>query len=163
MGHALATLLNLMRLRSGPQELPADRGLLLVLVAVYLAQGFLAGELIDEQDAGPRTVVAIAVQFAAIIALLSWRKLRARALQTLTAMAGTGFLFGLLSLVVLVRVDPENPQPGLALAYLGLFIWSLVVDGHIYRHALSIRMSGGVLTAVLIFAANFVLLGALFG
>ena len=71
-------------------------------------------------------------------------------------------LDGLLSLAVLSRIDPANPQPNLALFYLALFVWSLLVDGHIYRHALSIKMGGGVLIAVLIFAANLVLLRMLF-
>jgi len=39
----------------------------------------------------------------------------------------------------------------------------LAVDAHIYRHALSIKMSLGVLLAVLIFAANFMVLNAVFG
>ena len=77
-------------------------------------------------------------------------------------MAGTGLLFGLLSLAVLSRIDPASPQPNLAAIYLLLFVWSLLVDGHIYRHALSIKLGGGVLIAVLIFAANLVLLRALF-
>jgi hypothetical protein len=163
MANVATTLLNLMRLRSGPQDLPAHRGLLIGLVVLYLAQGFLAGSVIGEPDAGPRTLVAIALQFAAIVVLLNLRGLRDRATQTLTAMAGTGFLFGLLSVALLSRIDTANPQPNLALLYLLLFIWSLLVDAHIYRHALSLGMSGGVLTAVLIFAANFVLLRIIFG
>jgi len=86
MTQAVTTLFNLMRFRSGPQDLPASRGLLLLLVVLYLAQGFLAGRVIDEADAGPRTVVAIAVQFAAIAALLNLRGLQARVPQTLAAM-----------------------------------------------------------------------------
>jgi hypothetical protein len=162
MTPVVTTLLNLMRFRSGPQDLPASRGLLLGLVILYLAQGFLAGRIIDEPDAGPRTIVAIALQFAAIAVLLNLRGLHARTQQTLSAMAGTGFLFGLLSLAVLSRIDPASPQPNLALFYLALFVWSLLVDGHIYRHALSIKLGGGVLIAVLIFAVNFILLRLLF-
>ena len=162
MAHVVTTLLNLMRFRSGPQDLPVGRGLLLLLVVLYLAQGFMAGGVIDEPNAGPRTVVAVAVQFAIIAALLNLRGLRVRTPQTLTAMAGTGFLFGLLSLAVLSRIDPANPQPNLALFYLALFVWSLLVDGHIYRHALSIKLGGGILIAVLVFAANFILLRMLF-
>ena len=162
MAHVVTTLLNLMRFRSGPQDLPVGRGLLLLLVVLYLAQGFMAGGVIDEPNAGPRTVVAVAVQFAVIAALLNLRGLRVRTPQTLTAMAGTGFLFGLLSLAVLSRIDPANPQPNLALFYLALFVWSLLVDGHIYRHALSIKLGGGILIAVLVFAANFILLRMLF-
>lgn len=162
MTDIVTTLLNLMRLRSGPQDLPVSRGVLLVLVGAYLGQGFLAGRMIDQPDAGPRTLVAIAVQFGAIVALLNLRGLRVRTPQTLTAMAGTGLLFGLMSLAVLSRIDPASPQPNLALFYLALFIWSLLVDGHIYRHALSIKLGGGVLIAVLIFAVNFILLRMLF-
>jgi hypothetical protein len=162
MATVFTTLLNLMRFRSGPQDLPVSRGLLLLLVVLYLAQGFMAGGVIDEPDAGPRTVVAVAVQFTVIAFLLNLRDLRVRTPQTLTAMAGTGFLFGLLSLAVLSRIDPANPQPNLALFYLALFVWSLLVDGHIYRHALSIKLGGGVLIAVLVFAANFILLRMLF-
>jgi len=162
MAYVVSTLLNLMRFRSGPQDLPVSRGLLFLLVVPYLAQGFLAGRVIDEADAGPRTVVAIAVQFVAIAALLNLRGLQVRTMQTLTAMAGTGLVFGLLSLIVLSRIDPAGPQPNLALIYLALFVWSLLVDGHIYRHALSIKLGGGVLIAVLIFAANFILLRMLF-
>jgi hypothetical protein len=69
----------------------------------------------------------------------------------------------LLALMLLVQLDPANPQPNVALAYLGLFVWSLLVDGHIYRHALSIKMSLGVLVAVLIFAANFLIMRVAFG
>jgi len=162
MPFIVTPLLDMMRLRSGPQDLPASRGLLLVLVALYLAQGFVAGSVIDEPDAGPRTALAVAVQFAAIGALLRVRGFVERTPQTLSALAGTGFLFGLLSVAVLSRIDPGAPQPDLALLYLGLFAWSLLVDGHIYRHALSIKLGGGVLTAVLIFAVNFALLRAVF-
>lgn len=162
MPFVVTTLLDLMRLRSGPQDLPPYRGLLLLFVALYLAQGFVAGSLIGEPDAGPRTAFAVAVQFAAIVALLRLRGLGERTPQTLSALAGTGFIFGLLSLAILSRIDPNEPQPDLALLYLGLFAWSLLVDGHIYRHALSIKLGGGVLVAVLIFAANFALLRVVF-
>ena len=69
----------------------------------------------------------------------------------------------LLALAILSRIDPAKSQPDLAILYLGLFGWSLAVDAHIYRHALSIKMGNGVLLAVLIFAANFMLLKAVFG
>jgi hypothetical protein len=44
-----------------------------------------------------------------------------------------------------------------------LFFWSLAVDGHIYRQALSSKMGTGLLVAVTIFAINFILLRLLFG
>lgn len=162
MNQGMGVFLDLMRLRSGPQDVPGSPVLLFVLAVFYVLQGFLTGELINEPDAAPRTFLAITVQFAVITVLLRVKNLGGRVQQTLTAMAGTGILFGLVSTPLLLQFKPDTDQPGLALAYLGLFAWSLAVDGHIYRHALSIKMSMGVLTAVLIFALNFVLLKSMF-
>lgn len=153
----------MMRLRSGPQDMPAGRSLAVLLALVYLSQGLIADKVLDEPDAFPRTVLAIGVQFGLIAALLNFRNLAPRINQTIGALAGTGFIFGLISIVLLTWVDPQKPQPDLALAYLVLFVWSLLVDAHIYRHALSIRMGMGVLVAVTIFTVNFILLKAVFG
>ena len=159
----IRTLLDMLRLRSGPQDLPAGAALAIALVVAWLAQGLLADRILNEADSTPRSLLALAVQFAAAIVLLKLRNFAARIPQTVSALAGTGFIFGLLALLLLAQFDPGRPQPGLALAYLALFVWSLTVDGHIYRHALSIKMSLGVLVAVLIFAANFSIAKAVFG
>jgi len=152
-----------MRLRSGPQDLPAGWVTAGLLAIAYLAQGLYADRALGEADGEPRSLLAISVQFLIVAALLSFRNLRERLPQTLGALAGTGFLFGLLSMLILLQVDPAKPQPDLALLYLGLFAWSMAVDAHIYRNALSVNMSIGVLLAVLIFALNFTLLKTVFG
>jgi len=156
-------LLDMLRLRAAPQDVPPGWLFATTLTIAYIAQGFIADQILGESDGAPRSLLAVAVQFACIALLLKARDFQARLPQTLTALAGTGFIFGLLSLLILTRVDPNRPQPDLALFYLILFGWSLAVDAHIYRHALSIKMNIGVLLAVLIFAANFMLLNAVFG
>ena len=156
-------LFDILRLRSGPQDLPAGIGVALILSVAWLAQGLLTDRVLDEAESAPRSLFAVLVQFGAVIVLLRLRNRAARIPQTISALAGTGFIFGLLALLLVLQLDPQRPNPGLALAYLGLFVWSLVVDGHIYRHALSIKMSLGVLVAVLIFAANYTLMRAIFG
>jgi hypothetical protein len=159
----IRTLFDILRLRSGPQDLPAGTGLSVVLAVAWLAQGLLTDQILDEADSAPRSLFAVLVQFGAVMALLRLRGRTARIPQTISALAGTGFIFGLLALFLVLQLDPQQPHPGLTLAYLGLFVWSLIVDGHIYRHALSIKMSLGVLVAVLIFAANYTLMRAVFG
>jgi hypothetical protein len=153
----------MLRLRSGPQDLPAGPQLAIILAIAYLAQGLAADRIMEPSDTQPASLLAIAVQFGAIIALLRLRRLAERVPQTISALAGTGFLIGLLSILLLRQLTPGEPQPELAMAYLGLFFWSLAVDANIYRHALSVNMSAGVLVAVLVFALNFVLLRAAFG
>ena len=163
IGRFVLVLLDMLRLRSGPQDVPPGWLMASALTLAYIAQGFIADQILGDSDGAPRSLLAITVQFSVIAVLLKARDFRARLPQALTALAGTGFIFGLLSILILTRVDPDRPQPDLALFYLILFGWSLVVDAHIYRHALSIKMNIGVLLAVLIFAANFMLLSAVFG
>jgi hypothetical protein len=153
----------MLRLRSGPQDMPAGAQLALMLAIAYLAQGLVADRIMDSSDAQPRSLVAIAVQFGVITILLRMRNLAERVPQTISALAGTGFLFGAVSILLLSRLTPGEPQPGLAMAYLGLFLWSLAVDAHIYRHALSVNIGFGVLVAVFVFALNFLVLRAAFG
>jgi hypothetical protein len=163
MSRFILKLLEMMRLRSGPQEMPAGWMHAAVLIAAYIAQGFYADQSLDEADNAPRSLLAITVQFSVITALLNFRNLSLRVPQTLAALAGKGFIFGILSLLILAQVVSGKSQQNLAYLYLGLFAWSLAVDAHIYRHALSIKMSIGVLLAVMIFAANFMLLKTVFG
>lgn len=153
----------MLRLRSGPQDLPAGWMLAIALSVAYLAQGLYADQLLGDGDGGPRSLLAIAVQFGVIAILLKQRNLDSRLPQTLAALAGTGFLFGLLAMLIIVQLDPEQLQPNLVILYFGLFFWSLTVDGHIYHHALSVKMRSGMLLAVLIFSINFILLRAIFG
>ncbi len=119
--------------------------------------------MLGEEDSTPRSLIAITVQFFVIAALLQLKKFSARLPQTLSALAGTGLVFGFLSVFLISQADPEQNQPILAMVWFGVFLWSIAVDAHIYRHALSIRMNLGVLLAVLIFAANFILLETVLG
>jgi len=163
MGRFVLILLDMLRLRSAPQDVPPGWLFATLLTLAYIGQGFIADQILGESDGAPRSLFAIGLQFTAVAALLKVRNLQERLPQTLSALAGTGFIFGLMSLLILTRVDPARPQPDLALIYLIIFGWSIAVDAHIYRHALSTKMNLGVLLAVLIFAANFILLNAIFG
>jgi hypothetical protein len=162
-GRFLLNLLDMLRLRSGPQDMPGGWPIAVSLALVYIGQGIIADRIMGDPDSLPRSLVAISVQFGIVAALLNLRSYQSRVPQTLSALAGTGFIFGLLSLLILTRVDPGKPQPDLALLYLILFGWSLAVDAHIYRQALSVKFGIGALMAVLIFAVNFMLLKTLFG
>ncbi|MBT8040349.1 MAG: hypothetical protein KJN78_08905 [Gammaproteobacteria bacterium] len=159
----LISFLDMLRFQSGPQDLPVSRRFMLVVVAIYLGSGLLAGNVLEEQDYAARVLLAIGVQFTIIGLLLNFRGLTERLPQTIAALSGTGFLFGLMSLYLISLIDKEQPQAGLAGLYLLLFLWSLAVDGHIYRHALSSKMGVGVLVAVTIFTINLMLSRTVFG
>lgn len=163
MGSILARLTDILRLRSGPQDMPAGWLPAVVLGLAYIAQGFWADRIFNESDTSPRSLLAITVQFLIIAALLNLKRLKSRLPQTLTSLAGAGLIFGFLSILLVYLTGPENTPAIIVLLWFALFLWSLAVDAHIYRHALSITMSLGVLLAVLIFAATFILIQTMFG
>jgi len=142
-------------MRTGPQALPAGWALAAGLSLAYIAQGLYVDRLLGKADSTPSSLIAITVQFFVIAAILYVKKISIRLPQTLSALAGTGLIFGFWIVFLISQAEPVRKQ--FALVTLGIILWSLAVDGHIYRHALSIKMNLGVLLAVLIFAANFIL------
>jgi hypothetical protein len=162
MGTVLVRLTDMLRLRSGPEDLPTGWNLAILLGFAYVAQGFFADQILGETDTAPRSLLAISLQFLAIGVLLNFRRQADRIPQTLSALAGVGLIFGVFSIILIHQANPNEDQPRLALVWFAVFLWSLAVDAHIYRRALSSTLSLGILVAVLIFAGNFILIQAIF-
>ena len=116
------------------------------------------GQQLGEEDSAAVNLAAIALQYAAVIVMLAIRKYPERLTQTLSALAGTSIIFTVLSFMFLSQADPDRQQPVLLMAWFGVFFWSLVVDAHIYKNALSITMAQGMLIAVLLLASSYVLI-----
>jgi len=152
----------MLRLRSGPQDLPAGWSLAILLGLAYIAQGFIADQILGETDTASRSLIAISVQFLVVGMLLNIRKQANRLPQTLSALAGVGLIFGMFSIILISQANPGEDQPRLAMVWFGVFLWSLAVDAHIYRRAMSTNLSLGILVAVLIFAGNFILIQTIF-
>lgn len=158
----LQQLLRVIALRRGPEDLPAGWSTAALMVLFYVSLGMLADNMLALGTSSFRSLVSIALQVVAISLLLRFSGHAERLPQTITAAAGTGCLFGLASIVLLAQSSGESLPQGVAVLWLALFIWSLVVDAHIYRRALSTRMSVGMLIAVMLFALNFMVIDALF-
>ncbi len=156
MNGLLTNLLLMLRMRTGPQDLPSSWSLAAVLLAAYLALGMYTGQSLGGDDAVIRSLAINALQIFAVAAMLRVRKFPERLAQTLAALAGTGIILGGLAFLFLSQANPEINQPLLGLAWFAIFAWSLAVDAHIYRHALAISLSQGVLVSVLLLAASYV-------
>jgi hypothetical protein len=162
MSVVVLNLARLLALRGGPQHLPASRPLMLFLLSAYLLQNVLTGTRLEDPDAASKSLVAVAVQVAAAAALLRWRRHPARFVQTVTALAGVGIVFNAISWMILARLDASQAQPQLAMAWFAVFIWSLAVDAHIYRHALSVRLPVAMLITVVLLAVSYLMIDLLF-
>ncbi len=154
-------------LRAAPQELPASR----VLLGFTLLSYLLFSWLLAVPDYGQVRAFQVALLDTALLivfvqALLYLLARGARILQTLTAMAGSGSLLGLLALPLVLWGQPSQADgqvSGLLLyAWLLLLVWNVLVAGHILRHALSTSLGIGAGVALLYALVSMQLFAALF-
>ncbi len=142
MGQLLSLYLQIALLRAGPQRLPPSRLLLVLLLASHALFGYLLGAL---DEPAPYALVHAALMTLLMVsvthALLLWCRHLERLAQTLSALAGTDLLLGLISLPIqLWSAAHGEPQVLKALLVLGLLVWSVVITAHILRHALDLAM-----------------------
>ena len=154
-------------LRAGPQDIPYSPLLLGLALAAYALIDLMVTSLaVAGATAVKMVLLDVAVMAVFLQLILQWYAKPARFLQTLTAMAGTGALLGLLAwplIRVLADVGPDGAPPLPAvLLWLALLIWSLVVLGHILRHALGVSLPVGVALGVLYSIAALALVRLLF-
>ena len=158
MNGILMNLARMLRLRGGPQNLPSSWPLMILLLSAYLVQNLVTGQQLEDENAAAKSLLAICLQVAVLTGLLIWRKHPERFAQTMSALAAMGVFFNMITWALLSMSDPTSNQPVLALIWFAVFIWSLFVDAHIYRNALSVPFAIGMLVTVLILAASYVLI-----
>lgn len=159
--------LDICLLRTGPQDVPVSRVLLWLSLAAYLLVSFILSlpgypSAVAARMAGVDLVLLVV--FATVPLYLLDKA--ARIGQTLTALAGSGALLGLLALPI-IRVlfegqDSGEIPPFAAMVWLILFGWSLLVVAHIMRHALSVPFAVGLGVAVLYTLVAMQVIGTLF-
>lgn len=169
--------IDMLLLRRGPQDMPSDWRLLVGLGVAYCSLAFAQMSLVA--PAGPaifQAVLATTLLAAYVNAVLRLRETPDRFVQTLSALFAIGSVLTLLilgptsALAPFLHAMAENsdaqtaPQPpAIALfAYMLVGVWNLVVFGHIYRHALEVRLWMGIGAAVtfeVVFLVCMTLLG----
>lgn len=144
--------LDLCLLRVPPQDLPASRWLMGFTLACYLLLSVLVASLTHGLAVGIQVALLDLALLAAFVAILLYLTGRPqRIVQTLSALAGSGFILGIPSLLLTLAADssvgPDNET--LSMFWLLLLLWNLVVTAHILRHALSASFALGVGVAVM--------------
>jgi hypothetical protein len=103
---------------------------------------------------------------AMTLSVLYLQRLQNRLKQTLTALAGTGMLIGVVAIPLsswLHTAHETNTATGTpALLLLLLIGWSLTVAGHILRHALSTPFIMGLVLAMVFYWITINILNAIF-
>ena len=139
-------------LRRAPQADPASATTLCWSLLAYVALDLLHARTSSDWQ----TSLGMTALDALVMVLFSWAVLRltkksARYMQTLTALAGTGAVLGLVGLPLIQQAAQAHPDKGpagmLVLGLLVLLVWSMSVQAHIYRHALATGYGVGLLVA----------------
>jgi hypothetical protein len=138
---------NVLRLRKGPQDLPADPAVLVFWMGASVISGILvAGPLYGAWISVFLSVLDLALLYLFVLLLLGMRGLTWRWLQTYTAMVGVSAVLGI-GMAILLWVFPPDyvgrEVSGVGLvAHLMVLIWLLTAFGHILHQ--SLRLSGRV-------------------
>ena len=138
--------------RAKPEQLPYSLFLLLLTIITYMAAGMVVS-LVNQTMA--KAVLIVIVDTAMLLGLayagLWIRGFLNRGVKTITAILGTGTLFTLmgLPLMLLLHDQPADQPSFYSLLVLVLMVWNIGVLGHILRSALSMPMWVGTSIALL--------------
>ena len=148
--HPLAWVyLKLLVVREKPDVLPASWFLLGLMLAINLLLDI--GSFLVKFDAMGtllRTAADLLISTLFIYLLLLSVNKTARFLQTASAMFGVSALLNLCALPILILLPPDQQAKGiLGVILYALFFWHIAVIGHIFRHALSVTITLGLLVA----------------
>lgn len=143
-------------LKTAPQDLPYSISLMARVILLYLISGIVVvGGTVEFSLALARILLNICIILFFSFVLLSVLNLRARYVQTITALIGTGIIFNLLAWPILSYGDIEQSSSAaiqiLSLLVLMLISWEILVTAHIYRNALNTKMTQAVLLSMALF------------
>lgn len=172
----LLVLRDIVLLRRGPQDLPhSPHALRLIVIATIIFGGVVDALLGDSSDlAMVRMAVGIGLSLGLIYLALKTREFQARFTQTAMASLLVAVLATVLLVPGLALLGPL-PEPGtrpealggaqllLMLLLSAIGIWKLIVDAHILRHALEVRLLFALPIAFAMELAVDVMVIALFG
>jgi hypothetical protein len=163
----LSSWLNQCLMRRAPQDDPLSWSAMSWALAAYLVTDLLQARSSSGWSMSLAMTLVdtlVMVLFARVVLLVV--KKTARFVQTLTSLAGTGAILGLVGLPLVQMAEQsrqvDEPMGALVWGWLLLLGWSIAVQAHIFRHALSTGIGAGLFVACLHLALVISLFRALF-
>ena len=156
------------RFRRGPEDVPFAPALMAILLLAVAGLGSLSIVILSGvEQPGPEQDVAVStqlmVQWLALAAwlvvlylLLQFKRAGSRFVQTATAALGTDIVMAVPQFACFAIFATQSPESALAalgqFALLFVYVWDMLIKGHIYSHALNIsRLQGNLLSLALSF------------
>ena len=139
--------LNMVLLRANPQDCPPSQTLQLSLLLLYfLISVFTTLALYSLWPSVVHGVLDLTLLYIFVQLLLMGAKERIH--QTFSAFLGAGVLIGLVnaffSHALITRDDIGSISDLDKILFFLIFVWAVIVYGHIVRHALGVNLSSGI-------------------
>ena len=155
MNSILILFFDLIRLRRGPQDLPASQGLLIIAGFALVVTAILGDHF--NNDLSNRLVFAlsqVAILTVTVWGILALNQKSERAVQTLTAFYGTSVIIQLIvwpfrSWLLSLSEEAQQQATLPLLVVVALAVWSFVVMVHIYRNALDSSRGKAILVSII--------------
>lgn len=150
------TLMSILFLKRGPQDLPYSQTLLQLLVLLYVVSGIFALQsTLGMETAAANMILDVLIILLYTRIVLTALNRRPRFTQTACAMIGIGIVFHVIALPVLMQQgvgDAEQVISGtISLIMLLLLSWNLLVFAYIYQHALGVGITNAILLSFALF------------
>lgn len=154
-------------LRQGPQDLPTSGILLAIALTAHTVVSILLSSIsLNALNAIFWGVLNTVLLVVLTVTILYVQRRFARVIQTVTALAGTETVFAVIALPILGPLYGADKAAGegvfAALLVIILTLWSVVVVGHILRHALSTPYFFGLVLALVFYFISDSVFKALF-
>ena len=149
-------------LKTAPQDLPYSIRLMGRSIFLYFISGIVVvAGIVEPPLAMGRMLLNIGIILFFSYVVLSSLNLRARFVQTVTALVGTGLVFNLLAWPVLsfggVEQESAAVMQILSIFVLMLISWEILVTAHIFRNALGTKMTQAVILSMALFFVSLTL------
>ncbi|CAB1274758.1 hypothetical protein [Candidatus Nitrosacidococcus tergens] len=154
--------------KAGPSDAPVSWRVFYQVLGVYMGVGWLISLLHLSPMQG---LFSISIDTAIIVGLtwglLSTKGYRSRLLQTLIALVGSGVIFKVLALFLLVYLKKATQQAGFSPDFIlsllaGHMVWSVMVKAYIFRDALTVSLTMGILITIVYVSITVKLMSFIF-
>lgn len=150
-------------LKSAPQDLPASSFLSVILIALYFILALLNATRGNFSQALIHNLVDLVMLIVFTYVLLAGKYQRVN--QTLNAFLGVALIIGVIHTLSSVlspsSQQPENLSVLTQLIFFVIFVWVVVVYGHIIRHATETSMGVACAISLIYIVLNVMVLVSL--
>lgn len=134
-------------LRANPQDGPCSQSLQLILLLLcFLVSVLTALALYDLWPSVAHSILDLAFLYLFALVLLSSAKERIQ--QTFCAFLGAGFIISVVNAIafngLIANKDVTTVSTADVVVFVLIFAWTVLVYGHIVRHAINVKLSSGI-------------------